>query len=375
MTAQETLYLMALTRVPHLNLPNLHLLFRQMGSATAIFEHRRDLRDILPSARTVTLNALADMESQLPRAEEEWNFVQAGGIRCLGLNDEDYPARLCDCPDAPILLYYKGDAPLNARRTLSIVGTRRITDYGKVLCRRFVEELRALCPDVLIVSGLAYGVDIQAHRAALQEGMQTVGVLAHGLDQIYPRMHRDTAVQMVHQGGLLTEFMSHSNADKRNFVQRNRIVAGISDATLVVESAGKGGALITAEIAQSYSRDVFAFPGRIGDPYSEGCNQLIHSCRAGLITCAEDLANAMGWESEPQRKKSLSDGIQQELFPTLSEEEQRIVHALQHVDSRQINVLSVETNIPIGRLTSLLFTLEMQGIVRMLNGGMYRLAR
>ena len=254
-----------------------------------------------------------------------------------------------------------------------MVGTRQITPYGKDICREFVKELKRLCPDTLVVSGLAYGVDIHCHRAALEQDMETVGVLAHGLDQIYPRMHRDTAVRMVQQGGLLTEFPSRSNADKKNFVQRNRIVAGMADATIVVESAQKGGSLITAEIAESYGRDIFAFPGRVGDTYSEGCNNLIRSNRAGLITCAEDFVRAMGWETEVQIHQQLSQGLQQELFPNLSEEEQRIVNALTGTDSKQINILAVDTNIPIGKLTSLLFNLEMKGVVRLLSGGCYRL--
>jgi DNA processing protein len=222
---------------------------------------------------------------------------------------------------------------------------------------------------------LAYGVDIHCHRAALEQNMDTVGVLAHGLDQIYPRFHRDTAVQMVQQGGLLTEFPSRSNADKRNFVQRNRIVAGMADATVVVESAKKGGSLITAEIAESYGRDIFAFPGRIGDTYSEGCNNLIKTNRAGLITCAEDFVKAMGWETEYDLKKQLNEGLQQELFPNLTEEELRIVKALEGADSKQINILAIDTALPIGKLTSLLFNLEMKGVVRLLSGGCYRLAK
>jgi len=373
MTEQETLYSIALSFVPRMNLLNRKMLFENLGSATEIFEHRHDLKEIVPNASKATLEALATMDMHLKRAEEELAFAQAGHIQCIGFNDEAYPARLRECPDAPILLYYRGTSSLNSQHIISMVGTRQITPYGKDICREFVKELKRLCPDTLVVSGLAYGVDIHCHRAALEQDMETVGVLAHGLDQIYPRMHRDTAVRMVQQGGLLTEFPSRSNADKKNFVQRNRIVAGIADATIVVESAKKGGSLITAEIAESYGRDIFAFPGRIGDTYSEGCNNLIRSNRAGLITCAEDFAKAMGWETEVQLHQQLSQGLQQELFPDLSEEEQHIVKALTGTDSKQINILAVDTNIPIGKLTSLLFNLEMKGVVRLLSGGCYRL--
>ena len=374
MTEQETLYSIALSFVPRMNLLSRKMLFEELGSATEIFQHRQNLKDIVPNASKATLEALAMIDIHLKRAEEELAFAQAGHIQCIGYNDEAYPARLRECPDAPLLLYYRGTASLNSQHIISMVGTRQITPYGKDICREFVKELKRLCPDALVVSGLAYGVDIHCHRAALEQDMETVGVLAHGLDQIYPRMHRNTAVQMVQHGGLLTEFPSRSNADKKNFVQRNRIVAGIADATIVVESAQKGGSLITAEIAESYGRDVFAFPGRIGDTYSEGCNNLIRSNRAGLITSALDFVKAMGWETEVQIHQQLSQGLQQELFPDLSEEEQHIVKALTGTDSKQINILAVDTAIPIGKLTSLLFNLEMKGVVRLLSGGCYRLA-
>ena len=375
MTEQETLYAIALSFVPRLNLLNRKLLFEKMGSATEIFKYRQKLKEIIPDANKSTLEALAMMDTHLKRAEEELAFAQAGHVQCIGYNDEAYPARLRECPDAPILLYYRGNASLNSQHIISMVGTRQITPYGKDLCHTFVKELKQFCPDVLVVSGLAYGVDIHCHRAALEQNMDTVGVLAHGLDQIYPRFHRDTAVQMVQHGGLLTEFPSRSTAEKLHFVQRNRIVAGMADATVVVESAKKGGSLITAEIAESYGRDIFAFPGRIGDTYSEGCNNLIKTNRAGLITCAEDFVKAMGWETECNLKKHLNEGLQQELFPNLTEEELRIVKALEGADSKQINILAIDTALPIGKLTSLLFNLEMKGVVRLLSGGCYRLAK
>ena len=375
MTEQETLYSIAFSFGPRLNLLNRKMLLEAMGSATEIYEQRHNLKEIIPHASKATLEALAMMDTHLKRAEEEMAFAKAGHIQCIGFYDEAYPARLFECPDAPTLLYYRGSSPLNRQHIVSMVGTRQITQYGKEICRQFVKDLKHLCPDTLIVSGLAYGVDIHCHRSALEQGMDTVGVLAHGLDQIYPRMHRDTAVQMVHQGGLLTEFPSRSNADKKNFVQRNRIVAGMADATIVVESAQKGGSLITAEISESYGRDVFAFPGRIGDKYSQGCNNLISSNRAGLITCAEDFVKAMGWETECNLRKQLNEGLQQELFPDLTEEEQRIVKALTGFDSKQMNILAVDTALPISKLTSLLFGLEMKGVVRLLSGGCYRLVK
>ena len=216
---------------------------------------------------------------------------------------------------------------------------------------------------------MAYGIDIAAHRQALANGLQTIGVLAHGLDQIYPRMHRNTAIEMLTHGGLLTEFMSQSNADKINFVSRNRIVAGMADATLVVESARKGGSLITADIANGYSRDVFAVPGRIGDYTSEGCNQLISNNRAALLTSAEDFMEIIGWKIGGDKKHP----IQRDLFVQLSAEKQSIYNALKDTDGKHINQLTVETNLPIGQISSLLFELEMRGLVRQLSGGLYRI--
>ena len=373
MTEQETLCMMALTRVPGLSLSGLRLLLDEAGSATTIYEHRQHIRDVMPEIHSRAVEGISTMDSLMGRAEEEYRFAVQGSIRCLGIHDEDYPARLRECPDAPILVYFRGTADLNAPRVVSMVGTRRITSYGRDLCAQFVAELRSLLPDVLVVSGLAYGVDIHCHRAALAQGLPTVGVLAHGMDQIYPRMHRADAVRMLEQGGLLTEFMSQTNADKKNFVQRNRIVAGMSDATIVVESASKGGSLITAGIASAYNRDVFAFPGRVGDTYSEGCNELIRSNRAALLTSAEGLLQAMGWESSEWRKQQLAGGVQQNLFPTLSPEEQVVVNALRGDEGMQMNVLTIRTGIPVGSLASLLFALEMKGVVRTLSGGMYRL--
>jgi DNA processing protein len=216
-------------------------------------------------------------------------------------------------------------------------------------------------------------VDICSHNEALANGYDTLGVLAHGLDQIYPYRHRDVAATMVQHGGLLTEFMTQTNADKPNFVRRNRIVAGCSDATIVVESATKGGSLITAEIAQSYDRAVFAFPGNVGLPFSEGCNHLIRDNGAALITCAEDFVQAMGWESDSVLRQAHAEGIERELFPDLSDEERLVVDLLQQVNDLQLNILTVRTGLPISRLTAVLFQLEMKGVVKPLAGGMYHL--
>lgn len=234
-------------------------------------------------------------------------------------------------------------------------------------------ELQRLCPDVLIVSGLAYGVDINAHRMALDHHFETVGVLAHGLDYLYPHAHKETALQMLSQGGLLSEYCTNTKADKMNFVRRNRIVAGMCDACILVESALKGGGLITAGIAKDYSREVFAFPGAVGAPYSEGCNALIAQNGAGLITSANDLVENMNWDNISLLNKAKEKGIERELFPTLNDNEQQVVEALKKHNNLQINMLLAQTNLSVGELSAVLFELEMKGIVRAMAGGSYHL--
>ena len=368
MMQDEHIYTLALTRIPGLGLIGACNLVRTLGSASAVFQNRKNLKDLIPEVSNKLIQAL-DCPEAFRRAEQELKFAEKSQIQCITLNDASYPSRLKECEDAPLALFYRGNASLNARRVISIVGTRHSTNYGEDLCASFVRDLKDLCPDIQIISGLAYGIDIHAHRAALQHGFPTIGVLAHGLDRIYPAAHRKTAIAMMDNGGLLTEFMSETNPDRQNFVKRNRIVAGMSDATIIVESAAKGGALITAELSESYHRDCFAFPGRTTDIYSAGCNELIKKNRASLILSAQDFVEAMGWYSGVAPK-----AVQRELFPDLSDEERKVVETLQQAtDGIQINTLVVETNIPIQHISSLLFDLEMKGVVRALAGGVYRL--
>ena len=368
MMQDEHIYTLALTRIPGLGLIGACNLVRTLGSASAVFQNRKNLKELIPEVSDKLIQAL-DCPEAFRRAEQELKFAEKSQIQCITLNDASYPSRLKECEDAPLALFYRGNASLNARRVISIVGTRHSTNYGEDLCASFVRDLKDLCPDIQIISGLAYGIDIHAHRAALQHGFPTIGVLAHGLDRIYPAAHRKTAISMMDNGGLLTEFMSETNPDRQNFVKRNRIVAGMSDATIIVESAAKGGALITAELSESYHRDCFAFPGRTTDIYSAGCNELIKKNRASLILSAQDFVEAMGWYSGVAPK-----AVQRELFPDLSDEERKVVETLQQAtDGIQINTLVVETNIPIQHISSLLFDLEMKGVVRALAGGVYKL--
>lgn len=365
----EVYYSIALTRMTGFNAAMALQLYRTLGSAEAVYTHRNDIGDVVPEATPRLRESMRHWDNTLRRAAAEMEFIDKGAIRALTLNDDDYPQRLHECPDAPIVLYYKGVADLNQRYILNMVGTRHCTTYGQDLVSRFLSDLRQLCPQVLVVSGLAYGIDICAHRNALKQGYETVGVLAHGLDQIYPHRHRDTAVQMVGKGGLLTEYMSQTEALPNNFRQRNRIVAGISDATILVESAIKGGGLITCRIAQEYGRDVFAFPGSVGLPYSEGCNRMIRNNTAALLTSAQDFVEAMNWATTTQK----AEAVERQLFPELTDDEQQVVTLLQQTNDLQLNLISVKANIPISQLTALLFSLEMKGVVKPMAGGTYHL--
>lgn len=373
MNEQQLLYNIALTRIGHFSLASALHLYRTLGSGEEIFLHRNEVQDILPDCSPRLIDNLKDWSEPLKRAEVELEFCRNNNIRVLCLGDDDYPKRLEDCADAPLVMYYKGNANLNQSRVINIIGTRHCTTYGADFIRRFIHDLKALCPEVLVVSGLAYGVDINAHQQALAVGYETVGVVAHGLDYLYPAAHKDVAREMVSHGGLLTEFMTCTNADKGNFVRRNRIVAGMSDACILIESAAHGGGMITAGIAFDYGREVFALPGRVGDHFSTGCNNAIRDNKAMLLTSAEDFVKAMGWEDDALRIEAQKRGIERQLFPNLTPEQQRIVDVLSECNDLQLNQLAVKTGIPIGEITSILFQMEMMGVVKPMAGGNYHL--
>lgn len=369
MEKENLFFLIALLEVKGIGVITARNLIQTIGNPKAVFEEKANALAKISGIGPATIESLKKKDT-FSRAESEIAFIEKNCISTLTFTDSSYPRRLIDCIDAPLLLYYKGNADLNAVRTVSLVGTRNATEYGKSLTERFIEELSQKHPDVLILSGLAYGIDIYAHKSALKNRLQTVGIIAHGLDRIYPATHRKTAVEMLNQGGLLTEYPSGTNPDRANFVMRNRIVAGLSDALIVVESAEKGGALITAEIANSYDRDVFAFPGRATDTYSQGCNQLIYKNKAALIQNVNDFEELMGW-GEPSR----SIPMQQSLFVELSEEERKIVSHLSASEPKQINILSIETDFAVFRLSATLLELEFKGVVKSLPGGTYLLAK
>ena len=366
--------MMALTRVGYYNLTGILDFYKHAGSATAIIDHRNDVREVIPDASPKLVERIRDCEAHIHRAEEEYEWTQQHRVRILRWGDDAYPQRLAECADAPLILYYKGTADLNQIRVINIVGTRHCTIYGQDIVRHFIDGLREICGNrMLVVSGLAYGVDIAAHRNALEKGFETVGVLAHGLDDLYPPRHRETAKRMLTQGGLLTEYMTRTNADKMNFVRRNRIVAGMCDATVLVESAAHGGGLITCSIAQEYGREVFAFPGNINQEYSEGCNNLIRKNGATLITSAKDFAESMGWLDDRRLERAQKEGIERQMFPDLSPDQQRIVETLQKTNDLQVNMLSNMTGLSVGKVAAEMFELEMKGVARSLPGSVCHL--
>ena len=366
MSEQELIYAMAFTLIPGMPKDVLCSLMKESESAVDAYEYYREGRGEEVSVSLASHVSL--LPQYLERARQELDFTQEKGIRIITIHDEDYPHRLRECPDAPVVLYYKGCANLNSLHVLSMVGTRHCTEYGRDFCRTFLRDLSQLTTDVLVVSGLAYGIDINAHQQALANHIPTIGVLAHGLDQLYPSSHKHIANEMVHQGGLLTEYMRGAIPDKFHFVQRNRIVAGLSDCTLVVESKDKGGSLITAELAQMYYRDVFACPGRLTDAMSKGCNQLIAENKAALLQTADSFVQTMGWAV-----KVIDRPIQRELFVELSPQEERIVSVLKDYEPHSLNTLVVQCNIPIAQMHELLFELELKGVVKAMVGSQYRL--
>ena len=350
-------------------------LLNTAGSAQCIYENRNNIHDISHEASSALHSLIsADWGKALQRAEAELAWCEKNRISILTPDMESFPQRLLTCPDCPTVIYYRGTAAINAPHVISIVGTRKSTAYGHDFINRLVSELHELLPDTIIVSGLAYGIDVCAHREALSAGAETIGVLAHGLDTMYPAAHRSVAAQMLKQGGLLTEYMSETPGERQNFLRRNRIVAGIADCTVVVESMSHGGSLVTAGIALDYGREVMALPGSINNKSSEGCNRIIRSHQATLITSAQDLMNTMGWQSEQAKDEHRAHGIQTQMFHDLTAEQQTVVNLLQESDM-QINTLSRNTQIQIGRLTAVLFELEMKGLVKPLAGGMYHLIK
>ena len=302
----------------------------------------------------------------LERAAQEEAFVHEHHINAAYFTDEGYPHRLLEAPDAPAMIYTLGQCDLESAHVVSVVGTRHATQYGIRFCDTLIGDLAQRIPDLVVVSGLAYGIDIAAHRAALKHGVPTVAVLPRGLNHIYPAMHRNDAIAIVKQGGLLlTDYTSQDPVQKSNFLARNRIVAALSDCTVIVESAGSGGALVTASLAMSYNRDVMAVPGRCGDEFSTGCNKLIATNKAALITSAEDLMAAMHWEGVKQEPQQL------DLFPGLTKEEQAVVDVIRDRGEIHINALADALQQPVYKLMSTLVELDCKNVITTLPGCRY----
>lgn len=342
-------------------------LIAYLGSEEAIFTEKKHTLMKIPGIGETIATGITNEKDALQRAEEEINFIFKNNIQVHYFTDSSYPQRLRECQDAPLLLFTRSAADLNSLNIVSLVGTRNATEYGKSVCQNLIAGLTGV-PSLLIVSGLAYGIDICAHKAALDNGIPTVGVVAHGLDRIYPGHHRSTAIRMTEQGGIVTEYLSQTNPDRQNFIQRNRIIAGMSDAVLVIESGVKGGALITAGLGNDYNRDVFAVPGKVGDTWSKGCNQLIKSNKAGMIETAEDLMFLMGWNQEAKMVVPATP----KLFPELNEDEAIVFSILKdQISGFQVNEIARLAGLPYSKISAILLNLEFMNIIKGLPGGVY----
>ena len=364
----DLLYQLALTEIPNIGWVQAKILAQHFGEADKIFKAKQSLLEKIEGIGLIRANSIKCF-SDFSKAEEEIKFIQKFRIKPLFITDKEYPQRLLNCYDPPTLLFYKGSANLNASKIISIIGTRTHTEYSKKVTDELIEDLSAL--NIFIVSGMAYGVDAMAHKAALKNNLPTVGVLGHGLDQIYPPDHSNLAKEIVKNGGgLLTEFRSQTNPDKHNFPTRNRIVAGMSDATIVIESGIKGGSMVTAELANGYNKDVFAFPGKVTDSKSAGCNYLIKANKAMLLTDAQQLIEIMGWEEKSQKSKVKS---QKEIFIELSKEEKIIVDILNEKDTVHIDEINLRSGLSSSAIAAAILNLELQNVVSRLPGKMYKL--
>jgi len=364
MTDLELLNVLALMRVDLVGDIVAKRLINHLGSAEAVFKAKKSQITAIEGIGDIIYNNLKNT-SVFKLAEAEVKFVRENNIKPLFYLDANYPDRLKHCIDGPVVLFTSGNINLEGRKTISIVGTRQMTSYGGDFCRKLIEDLAPLNP--VIISGFAYGVDIHAHIIAMEQGLQTVGVVAHGLNQVYPKVHKKYVAKMEENGGFMTEFWSTSNPDKENFVKRNRIVAGISEATIIIESADKGGSLITANIANDYNRDVFAVPGRITDKYSMGCNNLIKSQRANVLTDAADLVYMLNWQLKEEKKKP----VQKQLFVVLDNDEQKVYDYLQKKGKELMDIIALECDMPIFKISSLLLNMELKGVIRPLPGKLF----
>jgi DNA processing protein len=362
---ENLLYCIAITLIPNIGHVNAKKLIAWCGDPKAVFrEPRSHLAKIPGVARLLSQDI--SFKGLLDRAEKEVKFIVNNRIIPFYYYEDDYPSRLRHCADSPLMLYFKGNASLKGKKALAVVGTRKSTPYGRMMCEEIIEGFRN--DDIDIISGMAYGIDSCAHRKALSADLHTIGVLAHGLDRIYPWENRRMAARMISQGGLITEFLSGSVPDRENFPKRNRIIAGLSDAVLVVESATKGGAIITADIANSYNRDVFAVPGRVNDEYSDGCHLLIRRNVAALARSAADIRYSMGWAETGLRRKNLA-----ERFARYGPEEKKVLSVIMEKNRASVDDIVIIAGLGASKTAGVLLKLEFEGAITGLPGKMYEI--
>ncbi len=357
-------YQIALTLLKGIGPKKAKLLLSKLDSIESIFN---DSYSKISGLTGIGINVLKQMDRKdaLAKSIIYQAYFNKNGIQTHFYLEKNYPRRLKQCADAPLLLFSKGNMDFNASKLVSVVGTRNASEYGKSICEELINGF--VGKDIVVISGMAYGIDICVHQLCVKHHIPTIGVLGHGLDRIYPSIHKGTANKMMLNGGLLTEFLPGTNPDRENFPMRNRIVAGMSDATIVVESKDSGGSLITAELANDYSRDVFAYPGNVGQIYSKGCNALIAKQKAHLITNSADFLKLMHWEEESKTT------VQTQLFIDLTPEELSIINLFKTESELNIDVISMKSNLPISKTNVLMFNLELSGIVKSLPGKMYRM--
>jgi DNA processing protein len=365
MLHNELLHTLALLKVEGIGDVVAKKLIKQCGSATAVFQTSKKAFVAIEGIGDYLYKNLQEKKI-FNWAENELCFIEKEQISYATFEDDSYPERLKHCADGPTVLFQSGAINLQNKRVINIVGTRQITPYGIEFTKKLISDLAPLNP--VIVSGFAYGVDIVAHQAAMQNNLQTIGVLAHGLNQIYPKTHKKYVSQMEQNGGFMTEFWSTSNPDRENFIKRNRIVAGMCEATIVIESAEKGGSLITANIANDYNRDVFAVPGRITDKFSQGCNNLIKTQRAHLLNSVADLVYILNWDIDTKKE---SKPIQKQLFVSLTEDEQKIYDYLVNKENELMDIIALDCDFPIFKMSSLLLNMELKGVIRPLPGKLF----
>lgn len=363
-TEEELLALLALKKAPLVGDIMAKKLIRTFGSAQEVFKQ--------PPRAIAAVEGMGDKKVQsikipelFERAKKELEFIHRNNLKTHIYYNDDYPERLKYCVDSPIIFFEKGNINLQNPYTLSIVGTRQITSYGSAFLEKFIAELAPLKP--IIISGYAYGVDILAHKLAIQHGLQTIAVMAHGLNQTYPRNHEAHNKEVMEHGGFITDFWSTDTFDRKNFLGRNRIIAGLSEATVVIESADKGGSLVTAELANGYNREVFAVPGRVNDKYAAGCNALIKQSKAHMLTTAADIPYILGWQ---ERKTA----VQKQLFVELTDTEKEIYRYLKSNEKEMLDIIALEIKQPVHLVASVLMSMELKGVVKPLPGKMFMLA-